>query len=52
MINNHGSVIIEVYVLTQELNVRTDKFWTLIEAVFKQTDTSGMEFEVRAAGNI
>ena len=39
-------------VLTQEFNVRTDILWTLIEAIFKQTDTCGMEFEVRAAGSI
>jgi len=39
-------------VLTRGFNVRTDKLWTLIEAIFKQTDTSGMEFEVRVAGSI
>ena len=38
--------------LTQGFNVRTDKFWTIIEAIFKQIDTSGMEFEVRAAGSV
>ena len=39
-------------VLPQGFNVRTDKLWTLIEAIFKQTDTTRMEFEVRETHSI
>ena len=39
-------------VSTQGFDVRTGKLWTQIEATFKQTDTSRMEFEVRASGSI
>jgi len=52
-IEEHDSIIGQIImvlilqmlnVLTQEFNVRTEKFWTLIEAAFKQIDTSGIEF--------